>query len=137
MSHSALLIARVSGLPAGTMDGFSTRLVEQMDLIALRESALSSARNQLVDRLHAAIHNAPSERRHNLLAAKRDCFNGRPLSRHLGKSSWKFVEEADSGLALRIIALEKDQDELRHDFASQYQHECARQYRRLGELISD
>lgn len=137
MSPSALLIARLSGLPASTMDGFSTGLGELLDEIAEREAALSDVRSQLVDHLHTAIHNAPSVRRHALLAVKRDCFNGRPLSRHVGKSGWKFVEEAAPELALRAVAMEQELDQRKRDFARQHEDESVTQYDRLAELASN
>jgi Lantibiotic dehydratase, N terminus len=132
---SAPLIARLSGLPASTMSAFASPLAEHLDAIARHEEQLSSARQEFVDRLHAAIHNAPAERRHCLLSVKRDAFNGRPLARHRSKAAWVFVEQVAPELAHLILELETTLEQLNQNFLNSYTWETNRQYRELDGLI--
>lgn len=132
---NAPIIARLGGLPASSMEAFSTSLGERLDLISRLEASLQAHRSELVERLYELVHNAEPEKRHALLALKRDCFNGRPLARHAQAPVWRFVEEAVGGLAQRILALEGQLGDARSQFESAFQDETRYQRHRLAAFL--
>lgn len=136
-SNSALLIARLSGLPASTMEDFSSRLGDILNAIAKLEANLSSARNELVEQLHSAIHNAPTEKRHALLEVKRDCFNGRPLTRYRTKLVWMLIKQAAPALAEQVIELEENLAHQKQEFVKAHGDETTRQYHCVAGLIDN
>jgi len=133
----APIIARLGGLPASIMDAFSTSLGDHLEAIRQTETSLQAARAELVDSLFTAIHNADPEKRHALLAVKRDCFNGRPLNRYSHQPVWRFVEDAAGLLAERVLSLEQQLSAAQSQFESSFENEVRYQQGRLSAVLED
>src|SRR3954454_6180231 len=92
-------IVRIAGLPASAVEPFSSPLCSGAARTILDlEQQLATARSRMVEVLHAAIHDSPSAVRRVLLAAKRNCFNGRPLSVQRGTPAWPVIESTAPSL---------------------------------------
>ena len=92
---SPLLIVRVAGLTADFTSSFgSTELDQHYDDLQAAIERADVLRSDVVDLLYEAISGNAPERRHFLLAIKRDCFNGRDLERHRGHEQWPEFEAA-------------------------------------------
>ncbi|MCU1255630.1 MAG: Lantibiotic dehydratase domain protein [Candidatus Angelobacter sp.] len=137
VSRPAPIIARISGLPCDAVDAFSSPLNAKLDAITVQEGLLQKLRTELVDVLHRAIHDAPPERRHALLAIKRDCYNGRPLYTHFQNPRWHFAQEAAGTLIQEVSLLESMIEQLKRDFADAYGQERLAQYARIAAMLDD
>lgn len=102
----APLIGRIAGLPLDTLDAFATGLCAHVAEGARLRAELAEARAALADRLHDAVPGADPDARRVLLAVRRDCHNGRPLSRHRAGGAWERVRAAAGDAADRAAALE-------------------------------
>lgn len=131
------LVARITGVPGNIMNQFASSLGEQLKQIRDCEETIADLRNRLVDELHSAIHNGPPEKRHALLAMKRDCFNGRPLAHYKQETAWNFLESASEALATQIVLGDKKLESLKKAFTSAHQIEHLEQYRKLNDLVDD
>ncbi len=135
-STNAPLIARLGGLSCSMIEGLSSSLPDQLDQIHQLEEARRKSCDALVDRLFAAIHGAEPEVRHALLAAKRDCFNGRSLSAHQQKPGWRFVEDAAGDLANQLVELEKEIETRKSAFIAAFEKVVEEQQERLASVLN-
>ena len=133
----APIIARMGGLSCDVIEAFSTRLGDQLELIRRKEQTVQQVRQEFVDCLYAAIHGAEPEKRHVLLAVKRDCFNNRPLHAHGSKSTWRFVEEAAGSLADRMLDVERELESEKRKFLSAFDEELRYQHNRLSSVLDE
>jgi hypothetical protein len=131
------MIIRIGGLPCDVMDAFSGSCGERADRIGQLQADLQSLRQQMVDCLHTAIHGAAPEKRRVLLAAKRDCFNGRPIAPYRQTSAWMLIEDANSALANRMLALEDELNVAHGDFRAVYEEELDQQQKAVAVLAVD
>ncbi len=135
---TAPVIARIAGLPASTMEPFASRACrEAVEEIFRLDRDLLLLRAALVDRLHAAIPNAPPAARRFLLDVKRDCFNGRDIRGRRTSADWRLVAEAAGPLAGRLVDVEEQAAGWEEDFESLYRRERDRQSRALCELVEE
>lgn len=134
-SAPAPLIARMGGLPCTIIEALSTTLGERLDRIDELETRRQAMCKELVDALFAAIHGAEPEVRHALLAVKRDCFNGRPLSIHREKPGWKFVRQSAGELADQLTELEEKVETAKRAFIAEFEVATAKQQERLISVL--
>jgi lantibiotic biosynthesis dehydratase-like protein len=134
-STPAPLIARLGGLPCTVIEALSTALPARLDQIDELERRRQVMCKELVDVLFAAIHGAEPEVRHALLAVKRDCFNGRPLSIHREKPGWNFVREAAGELADRLTEIEEKIETEKRAFIAEFEAATAKQHERLISVL--
>lgn len=138
MEHHSPFIVRVAGRPAGTLDELtSDPLAGLLAQGRGLEERLRQARGEMVDRLFAAVHESPPECRRFLLQVKRDCFNAKPLARHLSSPQWPELEKACGGLALSLLALEEELAGWEGRLERIFRAERDAQRRRLLEQIQE
>jgi len=137
MNGIAQMVIRIGGLPCDVMDAFSGPCGERADHIGVLQEDLQDLREQMVDRLHTAIHGAAPEKRRVLLAVKRDCFNGRPLTPYHETPAWAFIEAAANGLANRLLATENELSAAHRDFLAVYEEELNREQEAVAALAVD
>jgi hypothetical protein len=131
------LFGRLSGLPWSVLEPFSTVLPKAVEDLDGAELELAAARAELTDALYGAIHEAPPEKRRVLLAAKRDCYNGRPLAPHWTKAQLYLESEPAGTLFARAAALENAAMALRRDFESAFQTSLASGIESLVSFLDD
>lgn len=132
---AAPVIVRVAGQPADVVSG--SDLGWRIEQARRMEERLATARQELLDRLYQAIHDAPAERRRFLLTVKRDCYNQRPLARHRGAEGWSVVEAVDRELVARVLDLEAALAEWRRDFETAYAAAARDEIAALVRLLDD
>ena len=81
-------LVRLSGLPTSTMDSFHSDLPGQLLKLEEIERAVAGSRALLVNEIHQRLSTLPGELRRLALAAKRDAFNARGLSRVSRQPGW-------------------------------------------------
>ncbi|HEX2095303.1 MAG TPA: hypothetical protein VHG28_23100 [Longimicrobiaceae bacterium] len=136
-SGAAPVIVRIAGLPVDAVDDLATELCAELSALADLEARLQEARAGMVDRLFAAVPDAEPELRSLLLAAKRDCHNGRPLARHTRTPEWERLRSRIGPVADRVVALEQQLAEWSAAFHDSFARERERQRRRLVERSRD
>jgi len=128
---SPQVIARVGGISCDAIRCFHSDFSAHLSLMGSLEDSLQAMRGELVERLYCAIHGADPDRRHGLLAVKRDCYNGRPLAKYEGQPVWRFVEEAAGILGSQLLDLEQRIEIAKREFKTAYERETDRQRPRL------
>jgi hypothetical protein len=122
------LIVRIAGLPAEVLRFFSSSLTDHISFLDSLVEDLSASRSDIVDRLYSAIPTAEPSLRHFLLDVKRDCFNGRSLSRYKNDRRWPCLLQMTPLVSEKIVALEERLEEWHSQFDEEYEQ------RRAGEL---
>jgi hypothetical protein len=135
--NRAPVIGRFGGLPAETVEAFSTALCGAADALAALESELAGCREALADRLHDAVPDAAPELRRLLLAVRRDCHNGRGIARHRRSPQWPLVADAAGPLAGQVGELEERVADGWAAFRGEYEAERDRQRGALREPLRD
>lgn len=131
-------LARVAGLPAEVMAPFRSRLaVRELDAGQTLLRELKQAREQLKERLHEVIPRASQDRRRFFLAVKRDCFNGRRLSRRTGDPRWPELVRRTSPLASRVLELEDCCTAAAEAFERAWKHQLELEDETLLALLDD
>lgn len=133
LAEPAPLIVRVAGLPAEAVTPFASDLGARVAHLRDLEADLARARQDLVDQLHGAIHEAPPGDRRLLLAVKRDSFNGRSLRRY---RSGPAVLQRIPGLAT-ALDLEDQWAALESGFQVAYVAQFERERSALTGLLTD
>ncbi len=132
------LIARIAGLPAEAMAPFgSALLTRRMQQLDERRERLARARQQLVERLFAAIGGASPAERRFLLDVKRDSFNGRSLERHRRRPGWARLIEQVGPPAECVALLEKAAAQAEAEFEQAFAAERSRERRHLCTLVDN
>ncbi len=130
------LLARISGLPASTIEEFSSDLCGQwLATEASGQQALAATRAELVERLHGLVRTASPELRRFLLDVKRDAFNGRRLARLKADSRWSDLVRLAGPVAERVSSLEEQRESWRQGYASAYRRQRAREHRALLSVL--
>lgn len=131
-------LVRVAGLPAEAVAAFhSESCRRQLELIDRFGEEILERRSALVALLESIIGGAPEAARHFWLALKRDCFNGRGLSRHKTHALWSTTPpEIQAGLAA-IEARERERDEFLAEFEAIFAEEHRREARELIPYLDD
>jgi Lantibiotic dehydratase, N terminus len=107
-SHSPFIV-RVAGRPAETLDELASGSLAGLLAQGRKlEERLRRVRGEMVDRLFAAVHESSPECRRFLLQVKRDCFNAKPLARHLSSPLWPELQRVCGGLERSLLALEEE-----------------------------
>jgi hypothetical protein len=131
-------IVRVAGLPASAVEPFSSPLcLEAARAILDLEKRLDMGRSRMVEALHAAIHDSPGEVRRVLLAVKRDCFNGRPLSARRGTSAWALIEQTAPALVAELCQIEEEIPQAEDYLGSIFVEEQDREKSHLLKLLQE
>ncbi|MEO1369190.1 MAG: lantibiotic dehydratase, partial [Acidobacteriota bacterium] len=111
-TRPAPVLVRVAGLPVETLRAFSSDLPDRLDALDALHARLDGARKEAVDDLFDAVgDDACGAIRPALLAAKRACFNGRPLAPLARRPEWPEVSGRVSPGLGRILDLEKRLEE--------------------------
>jgi len=135
---AAPVIARIAGLPASTMEAFTSepcrRAIE--DALQLRRE-LERTRAEIVDGLHAAIPGSSPAARRFLLGVKRDLWNGREVRCRRSSPEWPRFVEVAGPLADRLLEIEERAAAWEDAFAVLFGHEQDRQSRALVDLVED
>jgi hypothetical protein len=131
-SNSSPLLARVSGLPASTIEEFSSDLCGQwFPGETSRQQELAATRAELVERLHGLVRLVSPELRRFLLNVKRDAFNARSLARLKADNRWSELAGLAGSPADRVASLEENLESWRDGYASAYRRQRAREHRAL------
>lgn len=132
------LLARVSGLPADTIEQFSSDLCGQwLPAESAQQQELAATRAELVERIHGLVTLASPELRRFLLNVKRDAFNGRRLARFRADSRWSDLVRLAGPAGDRVAALEEHLEGWREGYASAYRGQRAREHRALLAVLED
>jgi len=131
------VIARVAGLPADAVRRLGTTLCDALPELSRLEAALARARTELADALHPLVPGAAPGLRRLILAVRRDCFNGRPLARHLRSPEWPALRAAAGPLADETASLEETLLRRRDGWCTAYAREAARQRQLLARPLAD
>lgn len=131
------VIARVAGLPADAVRRLGTTLCDALPEMSRLEAELARARAELADLLHPLVPGAEPALRRLILAVRRDCFNARPLARHLRGPEWPALRAAAGPLADETAALEEALGRHRESWCTAYGREAARQRLVLAEPLND
>ncbi|MBV9773564.1 MAG: lantibiotic dehydratase [Gemmatimonadetes bacterium] len=131
------VIMRVAGLPLETMERFSTDLCVELGARERLEEELKASRAEMVDRLHALVPTAPPELRRFLLIVKRDCYNGRPLGRHVQAPQWPALQDLAGPVAGRLAAQEEEAARRAAAFDEGFLRERDHQRRFLADHLRD
>jgi hypothetical protein len=136
--ESAPLFVRVAGLPADAMESFHSDACGDLarEGVSLADR-LRGARAAVADRIFEILRGASPELRGALLAIKRDCFNGRPLSRRRGSPSFPELRELLGPDADRVIELEAAVDRCDEGLSRAYDRAAAREREAIGALYTD
>src|SRR5690349_2956926 len=130
------IVVRVAGLPAEIMDLFSSKsLLDKVEEYELFQKSLECKKQDLQILLHAAIPNAPKDKRGFLLAVKRDCFGMRPLARYLKNPNWLMLTEIAGNLASNILDLEHRIEVVAKQLNEIYYSELHREWGSLVHLL--
>jgi hypothetical protein len=119
------------------MQAFNSDLEQHLLSLEETRGRLQQAQRELVDLLYSEIHGADSEKRHALLAVKRDCFNGRPLAGYRDKPVWATVVELSGSLSEEILRLETRVAILENSFESAFASEKDRQSNAVARLFEE
>lgn len=130
-------IARIAGLPAASVEELSSGLADLVRERLSLHGSLEAARDALVNRLYTAVYGASTELRRVLLAVKRDCFNGRPLSRHQVSPHWQELLDRAGDLAAHVLALEEQVTATQAKLEATYWRERERERAHLVSLLDD
>jgi hypothetical protein len=137
-SQAFPLIARIAGMPAEAMAPFAGSLARRaIPALARLEEDLAEVRNELVDRLYAAVHEACPEDRGLLLAVKRDSFNGRSLRKHRNHPRWSSLRELAGPALEKVLALEEEVLQARQSFTAAYLQQRIRERLALAPFTED
>lgn len=132
------LLARVSGIPANTIEQFSSDLCSQgLQAGSSLDRELGEVRAELVERLYGLVPLCPPELRRFLLAVKRAAFNGRPLARYREDSQWSDLARRAGPPADRAADLEERLERLIEEFAAEYRRQRAREHQALLAVLDD
>lgn len=132
------LFSRIAGLPMHTIRAYhSDRCAEASERYSQIHDSLTGARSKLIDRLYAAIGNAPRGQRRFLLNVKRACFNDRPLKRYCDAVQWPVLVELGGPLVDDILALESELASVVDRFEQDYSAICIEQRDELRRHITD
>jgi lantibiotic biosynthesis protein len=133
-----LIIVRIAGLSASILAPFSSDFcVRELENIQELLSELGKARSALANRLHESVARSPASLRRVLLAVRRDCFNGRPISPCRNLPFWSELDENSDGLAATVATLEERLADTRNRLESTYFGERDRERRHLLDLVED
>lgn len=135
--EAAPVIARIAGLPGEAVEQLSSGLCAEIRACDRLREERDTARAELVDRLHALVPTAPPELRRFLLLVKRDCFNGRPLSRHLQAPQWADLEALTGPVASRLAPLEAEVARRTAALEEGFLHERDRQRHLLAGYLAE
>lgn len=133
----APLVVRVSGVSSNSMQAFNSDLEQHLLSLEETRGRLQQAQRELVDLLYSEIHGADSEKRHALLAVKRDCFNGRPLAGYRDNPVWATVVEISGSLSEEILRLETRVAILEDSFEAAFASEKDRQSNAVARLFEE
>lgn len=114
-------ILRLAGLYREILDPLrSAELSAHLETFEQLDASLETARGEMVDLIFAGLSAAPDGLRSRLLAIKRDCFNGRPSTRHLETEAWRYLNGAHPAECLKLTALERRRAELWQDLEASH-----------------
>ncbi len=132
------VLVRIAGLSARSVQPFSHELSRSL-LTAAEEvqENLARCRAQIVDLLSAAIPRVGPQLRRVLLAARRDCFNGRSLHRYEDSSESGELLRITGGLLDEALAFEVVVKERQAAFARAYEREREREREHIFSLLRD
>lgn len=137
-ADGAPLIARIAGLPASTLEHFSSDLCSrELPVIRTLLAELEAARSHLSDGLHEAVPGSPAPVRRILLALRRDCFNGRPLGRYRDMPAWSELCVRSRLLLEAVMHLEDRLSTARACLATGYVRERERERRSVLHLLEN
>ncbi|HEY4592076.1 MAG TPA: hypothetical protein VIJ61_06685, partial [Thermoanaerobaculia bacterium] len=138
MDAAPLLIARISGLPAGALAAFShPALLAELDERERLQRRLDDLRAALVDRLHEAVRRDSSAERRFLLAVKRRCFNAGSLAPYREDPLWPLLVEAASPEVESVAALEDELAAADRRAEELYDRALLQERRSLVELLEN
>ncbi|GMU07991.1 lantibiotic dehydratase [Corallococcus caeni] len=133
-SQDVAVFVRVAGKPTTVLAPLiSERCVAHLRRLEEMERELTALRSQVADALFAELPHADEEVRPLLLALKRDCFNQRPIRRHVASPRWEHSSR-NSKAPLKVL-LEKEQAhaEERQRFHDAYTEDATRGHQGLLE----
>ncbi|HYU32695.1 MAG TPA: lantibiotic dehydratase [Thermoanaerobaculia bacterium] len=128
-------IVRIAGLPASVLEPFSSRLCVRIAELCALETDLERSGAALADRLHEEVPGAPPDVRRILLAARRDCFNGRSLLHRRARPEWAEIDARTGGLAGATVDLEERAAGLRARIEEDWNLQRAQERRSLLEAL--
>jgi hypothetical protein len=131
------VIARIAGLPADAVERFGTALCAGIAETGRLEAELAGSRAALADRIHELVPGSSPELRRLLLAVRRDCFNGRPIGRHSGASTWAELRQLAGSLVDRVVEGENRTAGRGAEFQVEYDRERDRQRLALLDSLRD
>jgi hypothetical protein len=131
------LIVRIAGLPTSAVAPLRGDLFPYLDRLEQLRAELAAARELLVERLFAAIHDASPELRRVLLAVKRASFNGRPLDGLRRGEGWPAALAAAGSEIEAVLDLEAREAAAEAEYVAAHGAEADRQRRALAELAGD
>src|SRR5215216_5204675 len=132
------VIVRIAGLPASTLAPFGSALCSER-LRAVRDlrAELGGVRSALSDRLYTAVPAADAALRRVLLAARRDCFNGRSFAPYRARPEWSALCEKGGTLAVRAAELEERLTAACAELAAEHDRQRERERKHLLAVLAD
>ena len=134
----APLVVRVGGLPIDALSAFTSDLPDRLATADELHARLAKAREEAVDRLFEAIgDDGCDEIRPTLLAAKRACFNGRPLAKPASREDWPAVVERVGPVLEEILEGERCLEEETAAFEAELESRRHEEAEALGVLAEN
>jgi hypothetical protein len=132
------VIIRIAGLPACALEPFgSPRCAKELQAVRGLLAELTDARSALADRIYVAVPGTDAALRRVLLAARRDCFNGRPFNPYRSKPEWTALREKSGALADRVVELEERLTAARGGMEAEHGRQREREREHLLAVLAD
>ena len=135
---AAPALVRLAGLPVDTMRGFMSDLPDMLDATRHLSERLETLRAAAVDKIFEAVgDDACDHLRPLLLAAKRACFNGRPLKKAAQDPQWDELVARVGTEPAEVLRLETELDASRAAFAERFEACRLAELDTLGRLVEN
>lgn len=133
---AAPAVVRLAGLPIDTLQDFTSDLPEILAETRQLAERLAAAREVAVDALFEVVGDDDyAHLRPLLLAAKRSCFNGRPLKKQARNPLWDELVERVGDAPAEVLRLETELDASRAAFAERFEAHRLSELDALGRLV--